>query len=261
MNLKGIVLFDIDGVIRDVSRSYRLAIQETVEKFCDWRPTNKDIDSLKAEGLWNNDWDASHELITRQIENKRLNTKIPSKEIIIESFSNFYFGNNPSEEAKNWNGFIKNEELLVNKDFFMKLSNQNYGWGFVSGAELPSAKYVLEVRIGLQKPPLVAMGDAPDKPDPTGLIELSRRLLSQPLGQNSPPITYLGDTVTDVETIQRARRLIPKQTFTSLAVIPPHLNDRVFFNEKLIYEKQLKRAGADEVLNSTSELISYLQSK
>ena len=49
MDLKGLILFDIDGVIRDVSSSYRLAIQETVKKFCSWKPTFKQIDDLKAE--------------------------------------------------------------------------------------------------------------------------------------------------------------------------------------------------------------------
>ncbi len=33
MNNIGLILFDIDGVIRDVTNSYRLAIQETVNFF------------------------------------------------------------------------------------------------------------------------------------------------------------------------------------------------------------------------------------
>ena len=63
-----IVVFDIDGVIRDVGGSYRRAIADTVEQFTSsYRPSITDIDDLKSEGIWNNDWDASLELIRRQL--------------------------------------------------------------------------------------------------------------------------------------------------------------------------------------------------
>ena len=65
MKNKGLILFDIDGVIRNVSNSYRLAVQKTVLHFCGWEPSSQDIDNLKNEGIWNNDWDLSLELIKR----------------------------------------------------------------------------------------------------------------------------------------------------------------------------------------------------
>ncbi len=40
----GLILFDIDGVIRDVTNSYRMAIQETVYFFCKWKPSIGDIE-------------------------------------------------------------------------------------------------------------------------------------------------------------------------------------------------------------------------
>ena len=39
-----ILLFDIDGVIRDVAGSYRRALQETVAHYSGWRPSAADID-------------------------------------------------------------------------------------------------------------------------------------------------------------------------------------------------------------------------
>jgi len=56
-----IVVFDIDGVVRDVSGSYRRALADTVEHYTggEYRPTSEDIDRLKAEGTWNNDWEGS----------------------------------------------------------------------------------------------------------------------------------------------------------------------------------------------------------
>jgi HAD superfamily phosphatase len=48
---RAVVLFDIDGVIRDVSASYRRAIVETVHHFHGQRPEPAAIDGLKSEGL------------------------------------------------------------------------------------------------------------------------------------------------------------------------------------------------------------------
>ncbi len=258
MTVKGLVLFDIDGVIRDVENSYRLALKGTVKKFCGWIPNNHDIDSLKSEGSWNNDWDASLELIKRHINKNNLSLGLPIRETLIKEFNNFYFGGNPYGDPKEWKGFIKDESLLVEKSFFDELSKQNIGWGFVSGAERPSAEFVLEKRLKLKNFPLLTMNEAPDKPDPTGLIRLASDIFSQPLGGNNPPITYLGDTVADVLTIQNAREKIPTQKFVSFAVAPPHLHKKENQVAREFYENELKEAGADKILNSTTAILDHL---
>ena len=51
----GLILFDIDGVIRSVENSYRLSLKKTVYKFTGWEPSYIDIDNAKNEGIWNND--------------------------------------------------------------------------------------------------------------------------------------------------------------------------------------------------------------
>ena len=61
----GLILFDIDGVIRSVENSYRLSLKKTVYKFSGWEPSYMDIDNAKNEGIWNNDWDLSLEFIKR----------------------------------------------------------------------------------------------------------------------------------------------------------------------------------------------------
>lgn len=259
MNLKALVLFDIDGVIRDVSNSYRLAVKSTVEKYCFWRPTNKIIDDLKCEGCWNNDWDASLELIKRHFERKGLQTSLPSEKNLIESFSKFYFGGDPQKSPRDWKGYINNEPLLVNRDLFEKLDKKKIGWGFVSGAEAESAKFVLETRLGLIKPPLIAMGDAPDKPNPTGFIKLATEILSMPLGSKTPPIAYLGDTVADVETVKRAKVEYPNQKFISLAIAPPHIRKKKDHNYLFEYEENLRKAGADHIFKLTTDLIKYVE--
>ena len=250
----GLVLFDIDGVIRDVTNSYRLAIQETVNFFCGWRPLIEDIDSIKSEGCWNNDWDLSLEMIKRHVKKNNLSFSAPTRKILIECFETFYFGGDPNHDPSEWSGFIKDEKLLVERTLFADLTRQRIGWGFVSGAELPSAKFVLEQRLGLISAPLIAMGDAPEKPDPSGLISLSSKLSQQPLGISNPPIAYIGDTVADVKTVLNARIKIPDQQFISLAISPPHLQLYSNREKRLRYEAKLLNAGADLILQSIKNL-------
>ena len=259
MDLKELLLFDIDGVIRDVTDSYRLAIRETVNQFCGSKPSIEDIDDLKKEGCWNNDWLASQELISRYIKNNGNLKKLPSLKQVITVFSDFYFGGDPSESSKGWSGFIKNEPLLVNKGLFDELTKKNIGWGFLSGAEPPSARYVLEEKLKLNCPPLVAMGDAPEKPDPKGLFDLSEKILIHSLSSNKIPITYLGDTVADVLTINRAKEARPNQRFRSLAIAPPHLHKPTNSLLRASYEKTLLDAGADQILESTGEVLGLFE--
>jgi HAD superfamily phosphatase len=238
-----ILLFDIDGVIRDVAGSYRRALQETVAHYSGWRPDAADIDRLKAEGSWNNDWDASLELLRRR------GGSVPERDALIGIFSGFYFGGDPQGDPGNWRGFIGDEPLLVEPQLFDDLSAAGIRWGFVSGAEPPSALYVLQQRLGLVDPPLIAMGDAPDKPDPTGLIRLADQLAA---GERPGRIAYLGDTVADVRTVVQARLQRPDWPWCSLAVAPPHVTERAEYHE------QLRQAGADHILETSRAVLPVI---
>ena len=219
-----------------------------MQHYCGWQPSADAIDALKAEGAWNNDWDCSLELLRRH------GAELPDRTALIDVFSGFYFGGDPEGDPSQWTGFIGDEPLLVNASFFTTLSQQKVRWGFVSGAEPPSARFVLQQRLGLQDPPLIAMGDAPDKPDPTGLIHLAKALGADTEGAQ---VAYLGDTVADVHTVVQARKRWPEQHFVSLAVVPPHLQSEEQAPARRIYEQQLMEAGADLVLNSTAALLNW----
>ena len=254
MNNIGVILFDIDGVIRSVENSYRLSLKKTVYQFCGWEPSYQDIDNAKNEGIWNNDWDLSLELINRNFKSKNSKLKPPQRKDIIRCFEDFYFGGNPNEDSKDWSGFIRNEELLVEKEFFALLSANRISWGFVSGAESASAKFVLEKRLRLESPPLIAMGDAPDKPNPQGFLYLASKLCKDNLGHNNIPIAYVGDTIADINTVKNAKKRIPTQIFISIGVAPPHLHLKSMIKERDLYESKLKEAGADLILNTVNDL-------
>jgi len=268
---RAVLLFDIDGVIRDVGGSYRRAIVETVHHYSGWRPDPAVIDALKAEGCWNNDWEASLELLRRHRRSGTVATRsddalrrpLPSLAELVEVFGSFYFGGDPEGDPALWRGFIGSEPLLVEPAFFTDLHAAGIAWGFVSGAEPPSVRYVLEQRLGLLDPPRIAMGDAPDKPDPTGFLRLAERLLTEAagtgLGATAPPVAYVGDTVADVLTVERARQVFPQQRFLSLAVAPPHLQGPEQLEVRHAYEERLRQAGANRILPATAAVLANLE--
>ena len=237
--------------------SYRKALAETVHHYSGWRPDPHCIDALKSEGVWNNDWDASLELLKRQ------KAPLPKREHLRNVFSDFYFGGDPQGATDQWQGYICTEPLLVNGNFFNRLTAAGIAWGFVSGAEPASARYVLEQRLGLKNPPLLAMGDAPDKPNPQGLIQLATELMASkcdcPLGREAPAIAYLGDTVADVLTVINARQQRTDQRWLSLAVAPPHLHTRQNQPARHCYEDQLRLAGADHILDNTDGCLDLMR--
>jgi HAD superfamily phosphatase len=246
-----IVVFDIDGVIRDVGGSYRRALADTVEQFAGYRPSPRDIDALKAEGRWNNDWEAAQELIDRHFKGQ---TKPDlTYETIVAFFQTRYRGDNPeSTNHQDWNGYICQEPLLVEGAYFEALTAAQMPWGFFSGATNGSARFVLEGRLGLESPVLVAMDDAPGKPDPTGLYDAIAQLEVLFPGSVQTPVVYVGDTVADMQTVVRARGERPDRTWVAVGVLPPH----VLADAEVIgaYKQGLIDAGAAIVVDRTLEL-------
>jgi HAD superfamily phosphatase len=243
-----IVIFDVDGVIRDVANSYRRALADTVETFTAgaYRPSVDEIDALKAEGQWNNDWEASQELIYRYFEQQGQPRPVTNLqyETIVAFFQSRYRG----EVNGEWTGYICHEPLLASRDYFDQLTQAQIGWGFFSGATRGSARYVLERRMGLAAPVLVAMEDAPGKPDPTGLFAVAQQL--DPLGTR--PVVYVGDTVADMYTIQHAREHVGDRPWIAVGVLPPHVQTDP--QRQTRYSATLQQAGAKTVVDNVQEL-------
>lgn len=253
------VIFDIDGVVRDVGGSYRRALADTVEHFTHqaYRPSQADIDALKAEGIWNNDWEASRELIYRYFEAQgqaRSNLML-DYQAIVAFFQRQYRGENP-DDPENWTGYITQEPLLMKSQYLEELTQAGVHWGFFSGATRGSATYVLERRLGLKAPVLVAMEDAPGKPDPTGLLQtvycIERAIQTPSSMPVSIPVVYVGDTVADLQTVVRARAEQPTRRWYGVGVLPPHTWESEEYAAQ--YQQQLLTAGAQIVLREVNQL-------
>jgi HAD superfamily phosphatase len=270
-----IVVFDIDGVVRDVGGSYRRALADTVEHLTSgaYRPSPVEIDDLKTEGIWNNDWEASQELVYRYFEKQPLHTGgatsasgiAPAVESIVwhdrtgrgginihyeklvRFFQSRYRGPNP----EHWTGYICQEPLLFQANYLEQLTQAGIPWGFFSGATRGSATYVLEQRLGLQAPVLVAMEDAPGKPDPTGLFATVAQL-EKLAGVGPLPVFYVGDTVADMYTVQRARQQEGDRPWIAVGVLPPHVQETTSRRQE--YTTTLQQAGADIVYLNAQEL-------
>ena len=245
-----IVAFDIDGVIRDVAGSYRLALSDTVAQFTAgaWCPTPEEIDNLKGEGLWNNDWEASLELVYRYFEGLgRSRTEHPVDYAAIVAFFQARYRGEWASGA--WTGYLAGEPLLCDRAYFDGLTLAGVRWGFFSGATTVSARFVLENRIGLSSPQLVAMDDAPGKPDPTGLFTLMSRLGTPP----EDSVVYVGDTVADMQTIVRSRLQDKGRSFFAVGSLPPHIENGDLA-VRHAYEEALRSAGADWVVDSVIEV-------
>jgi len=63
MIMQGLLIFDMDGVLVDVTGSYRQTVIQTVKHFTGIEVTNQDIQALKNRGGSNNDWDLAVEMI------------------------------------------------------------------------------------------------------------------------------------------------------------------------------------------------------
>ena len=246
---QSIFVFDIDGVIRDVSGSYRRALADTVEHFTKYayRPTPEEIDELKAEGIWNNDWEASQELIKRYLQSLGQEIQV-AYEAIVEFFQRRYRGSNPD-----WSdGYIAAEPLIATTKYFQELTIAGIGWGFFSGATRASAGYVLR-RLDINEPVLIAMEDAAGKPDPTGLL-LAVKQIERKQNNTATVIVYVGDTVADMLTVVKARDFDPSYQYVAVGVIPPHVSA----DARDRYTALLKENGADIVLNTVLELTPQL---
>src|SRR5205085_7932298 len=95
--VEGIVVFDMDGVLAEVTESYREAIVQTVEHFTGKRIERDLIQDYKNQGGWNNDWALSQKIAAD------LGVVVPY-DTVVDYFNQIFIGPNHGD------GLIQREQ-------------------------------------------------------------------------------------------------------------------------------------------------------
>jgi HAD superfamily phosphatase len=96
------------------------------------------------------------------------------------------------------------------------------------------------------------MEDAPGKPDPTGLLATVEQLEQRYRIEVEVPIIYVGDTVADMYTVEKAKAIHPGRSWIGVGVLPPHVQETP--ERRDAYEELLKEAGAAVVFSNVQQL-------
>jgi len=214
------LLFDMDGVLVDVSRSYRAAIVAAAEEF-GVRVTAEDIRSIKAAGRANNDWVVTWRLIQSAGVDASL-------EAVTAAFESAYQGSGGRP------GLWTQEPLLVDTALLDALAAR-VPLGVVTGRPRRDAERLLaEAGWADRFDVVVCMEDGPAKPDPApvraalALLGVARAWM-------------VGDTPDDIRAA-RAAGVVP------LGIRAPGDPDPA----------PLSAAGAARVLPSIASLLELL---
>jgi histidinol-phosphate aminotransferase len=219
------ILFDMDGVLADVSSSYREAIVRTCAQY-GVAVTRDDIHAVKAAGDANNDW-----VVTQRLLSAR-GVAAPLPEVT-SRFEAHYQGTDAAP------GLRSTERLLMSADSLRSLA-QRFRLGLVTGRPRADAeRFLREKGIDGIFHASVCMEDAPLKPDPAPV-----RACLAALGDAAMPAWMIGDTRDDVVASRRAG-VVP------LGVTPPGASHETMTRELLA-------AGAARVLDNVNTLLEML---
>lgn len=219
-----LLIFDIDGVLVDVTNSYRLAIKKTAEFFLGKILNVSDVENVKNRGI-NDDHEATETLI-------RENGGEFRKEVIIKKFQEYYLG-------RKMDGFIKNEKCLIDESVLKKL--KGYKLAVFTGRPRIEADFALErFKIKRYFKEVVCMEDVEKgKPDPEGIINLLKKM-----DVKAEDAAYVGDNSADARAAKSA-------SVKFIGVVPPNA-------DKAYTKNILKSEGAEAVLNSVDEIVKVV---
>jgi histidinol-phosphate aminotransferase len=213
------LLFDIDGVLADVSRSYRQAILTTARSF-GVDLTSDAVRALKAAGDANNDWIVTQRALASH------GMEVPIERVTAE-FERHYQGTPAAP------GLRELESCLVDRDVLERLA-QTIPIGIVTGRPRADAERFLDAH-GLRGlcQALVCMEDAPAKPNPAPIALAMERL-------DARSAWFFGDTPDDVVAARRAGAI-------PIGITPPG-------DPPDEARASLERAGAARVHGSLTDL-------
>lgn len=178
------LIFDMDGILVDVARSYREAIRQTAGFFLKREVTTEEVSKVKSRIGMNNDWDATYALIDDK--------KIPFGKVKMY-FQKLYLGD------KKRLGLIDNEPLLISKQQLVQLKNKYKKMGIATGRPRDEVDYVIKKnRLTKIFDCIVGLEDVDnDKPDPDSILQVIQKI-------GLKNTVYIGDSPSDVEAAKRA---------------------------------------------------------
>lgn len=199
MNAQRLLILDMDGVLVDVTESYRQTIIETVRHFTGVEITHTEIQAAKNRGGSNNDWDLSLELV-------RERGGAPERGEVIAAFQRIYLGENPSTFAQGGpfgaaqdgerqpnrnNGLIARERWLP-RDHLLERLSARFRLALFTGRERWEAQFTLsKFAPGVRFDPIVGMEDVQfEKPNPEGLLKIVEQM-------KPAEVFYIGDVMDD----------------------------------------------------------------
>lgn len=181
---RDLIVFDMDGVLVEVTESYRETIRQTVEHFTSKPVTYDMIQGYKNAGGWNNDWKLSHRMAADLGVNVDYQT-------VVDHFQSLFLGENN-------NGLIHRERWIAAPGTFEYLT-ATFDLGIYTGRPLFEANITIG-RFAAQipfDPVLTADSVTKGKPHPEGL---ERAKAMRPTQQ----LWYIGDTVDDARCAKGA---------------------------------------------------------
>ena len=183
--VKSVLVFDMDGVLADVTGSYLAAIAATVLHFTGNAVSEQQIAEYKNAGGWNNDWALAQKLI---FDRAKLEVAYAD---VVEVFQRYFLGANND-------GLITRETWIPHDSLLKRLANK-HALAIFSGRpraeiDLTLARFAPEVRWVS----IIADMEVPNaKPAPDGLQAIAS-------AHPGSTLTYVGDNVDDARSARAA---------------------------------------------------------
>ena len=278
------VILDIDGVLVDVSESYRRAIADTIESLSGEEFLPDGIQLLKNAGGFNNDWELTdagilctiairhgypgdllsliHEIgenggglaVTKNLISEAIGSDAEDEwdpHTVRAMFQSLYLGKDKFLECFQQHpiidvpGYHLSEEIIIAPYTIEKLLNQ-FNVGILTGRPLFEVDMVLNnMSIEIPSNHIMAMENSPSKkPSPEGLLSLAKTF-------DSSSIVFVGDTIDDIKTVVNAKKVDPSKNYHSIGVLTGGLSGKSG-------TKLFKENGADIVIPDINHLPEVL---